>query len=99
MDLTVRKRTGSRFLEHFMNRASMVIAMAGMMFVSADAFAANSPGHAAIDRRQLANCMSKQMAANTSISDNEAAKARKDQMKIQNGQAGLSARAKQAILH
>ncbi len=85
--------------QHFMNRASMLIAMAGMMFVGADAFAANSPSHAAIQRRQLANCMSKQMAANTSISYNEAAKACKDQMKIQNGQAGLSARAKQAILH
>jgi hypothetical protein len=37
MDPTVRKRIGSRFLEHFMNRASMVMAMAGMMFVGADA--------------------------------------------------------------
>ena len=85
--------------QHFINRASIVIAVAGMMFVAADTFAANPPSHAAIQRRQLADCMSRQMAANTSISYNEAARACKDKMKLQNGQAGLSARAKQAILH
>jgi hypothetical protein len=73
-----------------MYRASTVIAMTSMLFVGAQAFSDHPPSHAAMNRRQIINCMSKQMAANKSISYNDAAKTCKDQLKVQHRELGLS---------
>ncbi len=73
-----------------MYRVLTVIAMTGMIFVAAHALAGNSRSQAAMNRRQVAECMSKRMSADKAISYNQAAKVCKDQAKKQNGQLALS---------
>lgn len=77
-----------------MHRVMTVIAATSMVFVGAQAFA-GSRNQAAMNRRQIADCMSKRMSANKAESYNEAAKVCKDQMKRPNDQLALSAPPKQ----
>jgi hypothetical protein len=77
----------------------MVIAMAGMIFVGGQAFAGNALSQAAMNRRQLINCMNKTMSSNKAISYNEATKVCKDQLKAQNGRVAFSTPTTQANAH
>lgn len=61
-----------------------VVVAAGMMLVGAQALAAPPKSQAALNRRQLVDCMNKRMAADKAISYNEAAKVCKVQLKAQN---------------
>jgi hypothetical protein len=77
----------------------LAFGLVGTMFVSVCGFAANSPSRAALQRHQVIICMTKRMAANTTISYNEAAKMCKEQFKIPPAHVGLSARMEHADAH
>jgi len=76
-----------------------VIVVAGMLIAGAQAFAAAPKSQAAMNRRQLADCMNKRMASDKAISYNEAAKVCKVQMKAQNNRAAISTPTTQANAH
>ena len=73
-----------------MYRVLTVIATTGMIFVGAQALADNPRSQAAMNRRQITDCMSKRMSADKAESYNEAAKRCKGQMKRPNDQLALS---------
>ena len=77
-------------------RRVTVIVTAGMILVGAQALAASPKSQAALNRRQLVDCMSKRMAFDKAISYNEAAKVCKIQMKAQNDHVELSTPTTQA---
>lgn len=70
-----------------MNRVLTVIAMTSVMLVGARALAVDSVSQSTMSKRQLiaqmVGCMKKQMAADNTISYNEAMKACKDQISKQ----------------
>jgi len=76
-----------------------ILVMAGMIFIGAQSLAGNGVSQAALNRRQLINCMNKTMYSNKAISYNEAAKACKDQLKAQNGRVAFSTPTTQANAH
>ncbi len=76
-----------------------VIVAASMLFVGAQALAAAPKSQAAMNRRQLMDCMNKRMASDKAISYNEAAKVCKVQMKAQNNRAAISTPTTQANAH
>ncbi len=75
------------------------IVVAGMIFIGAQALAAAPKSQAALNRRQLVDCMSRRMASDKAISYNEAAKLCKTQMKAQNDRVAMSRPATQANAH
>jgi hypothetical protein len=88
--------SGGRFLRPFTRHSLMACGLVGTMLVSVCAVAANSPSRAALQRHQVIICMNKRMAANTTISYNEAAKVCKKQVRMP---PGLSARIDDAEVH
>jgi hypothetical protein len=69
--------------EKSLNRMVMVIAVAGLLLLAAQASSAADTGQPALSRRQMLTqiigCMKKRMSASRTISYNEAAKACKEQ--------------------
>jgi hypothetical protein len=64
-----------------MTRTFAVIATMGALAIGAEALAVNSASPSTLARRQLADCVTRQMSASKTISYNEATKACKDQLK------------------
>jgi len=79
-----------------MHRVITVIATTSMIIAGVQAFAGNSRSQAALNRRQIADCMSKRMSANQAESYNQAAKTCKEQVKRPNDQLALSTPPKQS---
>ncbi len=75
------------------------IVAVGMIFIGAQALAGAPKSHAALNRRQLVDCMTKRMASDKAISYNEAAKLCKAQMKAQNDRVAMSSPTTQAHAH
>ena len=76
-----------------------VFVAAGMLIAGGQALAAAPKSQAAINRRQVADCMIKRMASDKAISYNEAAKVCKVQIKAQNNRAAISTPTTQANAH
>ena len=62
-----------------------VMVVAGVMLMGAQALADDSTTHSRNSRRQLADCIIKRMSANRMVSFNDATRACKDQVKMQDG--------------
>ncbi|MGC2224145.1 MAG: hypothetical protein WA624_18275 [Methylocella sp.] len=75
-----------------MYRAFAMIVTIGLM-LGTQALATESKNRAAMNRRQLLDCMNRQMVANKALSYNAAVKVCNDQMKVQTGQGSVTARA------
>jgi hypothetical protein len=73
-----------------MNGTLTRIAMTGMVFAGVQAFAVNPTLQSTPKRRQLMDCMTKQMSASRTISYNEAAKVCKDQLKSRNDSVAVN---------
>lgn len=72
-----------------MNRSAIGVVIAASVLVHALATAATPVSQATLNRRQLASCMTKQMAASRTISYNQASKVCKARLKAP--EEGLSA--------
>jgi hypothetical protein len=75
-----------------MNRIFPLLAMTSALLIGIRTFA--DPTSAAMNRRQMVSCMTKQMSASKTISYNEATKLCRDQLKSQNGSVATNTAAK-----
>ena len=72
-----------------MNRVVTLIALSSML-LGVQATVANAATHASVTRRQITDCMKKQMSANRGLSYNEATKTCKEQVKLQDVQVAAN---------
>jgi hypothetical protein len=77
-----------------MNRTLAAIGMMGAVLVGAQAHAVNPTPQSTLNRRQLMDCMTKQMSASRTISYNEATKVCRNQLKLQNDSLAVNNTAK-----
>ncbi len=73
-----------------MHRVCSTLAALALVLSSAPLPAEESAAAAPISRRQLADCMTRRMYANRTLSYNDAAKACKDQLRVRKSDAALN---------
>ena len=70
-----------------MNHGVMMIGTAGLILLGTQALAVESMSQPKLDRRHLVDCMTRRMSSDRSLSYIAAAKACKDQLKLQSDNA------------